>query len=343
MRCSFPAPPRAHWQRPNMAATGRGTPGGGFGDASGVPLPARVRIVEVGPRDGLQNEATLVATATKVELIERLADAGLGHIEAAAFVSPRRVPQMADGAEVLRALPRREGVVLSALVPNRRGLEAALAARCDEVAVFAAATEAFSRANIECSIAESLARFVPVIEAAREAGVPVRGYVSCVMGCPYQGEVAPAQAAAVAGELYRMGCHEISLGDTVGRGTPLATRRLVAACAREVPLAALAGHFHDTWGMAVANVCAALAAGIAIFDASVAGIGGCPFSPGATGNLASEDLAYLCEGLGIETGVDLAQLVEAGEFISRALGRPGASRVGRAWRARHAAGAAACA
>ncbi|GAB7535145.1 hydroxymethylglutaryl-CoA lyase [Burkholderia sp. 3C] len=314
-------------------------------DASGVPLPARVKLVEVGPRDGLQNEAAFVATATKIGLIERLLDAGARHIEAASFVSPKWVPQMADGAQVLAGVANAAGradAVLSALVPNLRGLEAALAARCDEVAVFAAASESFSRANIQCSIAESLARFVPVIEQARQAGVPVRGYVSCVLGCPYEGEVAPAQVAAVAGELYRMGCHEISLGDTVGRGTPLATRHMLDACVREVPVAALAGHFHDTWGMAVANVFAALQAGVAVFDASVSGIGGCPYSPGATGNLASEDLVYLCDGLGIETGIDLGRLVAAGETISAALGRPGVSRAARAWQARSAA-AVACA
>ncbi|WP_321905568.1 hydroxymethylglutaryl-CoA lyase [Paraburkholderia tropica] len=305
-------------------------------DGTSAALPASVRIVEVGPRDGLQNEAALVATADKIALIERLANAGLAHIEAAAFVSPRWVPQMADGAQVLGGIERRKGVTYSALVPNAQGLDAALGARVSEVAVFAAASESFSRKNINCSIDESLMRFEPVIEHARQAGIPVRGYVSCVLGCPFEGEIAPEAVASVAAQLYRMGCHEISLGDTIGTGTPLKTQRLIAACAHDVPLERLAGHFHDTWGMAASNVYAALESGVSVFDASVGGLGGCPYSPGASGNVATEDLVWLCEGLGIETGVDLAALVETGTWICAALGRPNASRTSRAWQARAA-------
>jgi hydroxymethylglutaryl-CoA lyase len=301
-------------------------------------FPDRVKIVEVGPRDGLQNEASFVPTAIKVELIQRLVDAGVRWIEAAAFVSPKWVPQMADGAQVLRDIGRRDGVVFSALVPNLKGLDAALEAKCDEVAVFAAASETFSRKNINCSIAESLDRFVPVVESALTAGVRVRGYVSCVLGCPFEGVIDPQQVATVAARLYRMGCHEISLGDTIGTGTPLKTRRMIEACAKDVPIEALAGHFHDTWGMAAANVCAALQTGVASFDSSVSGIGGCPYSPGATGNVATEDVVYLCHELGIETGIDLAALIDAGSYISDALKRETSSSVARATFALHRSG-----
>jgi hydroxymethylglutaryl-CoA lyase len=301
-------------------------------------FPDRVKIVEVGPRDGLQNEASFVPTAIKVELIQRLVDAGVRWIEAAAFVSPKWVPQMADGAQVLRDIGRRDGVVFSALVPNLKGLDAALDAKCDEVAVFAAASETFSRKNINCSIAESLDRFVPVVENALTAGVRVRGYVSCVLGCPFEGAIDPQQVAAVAARLYRMGCHEISLGDTIGTGTPLKTRRMIEACAKDVPVEALAGHFHDTWGMAAANIYAALQAGVACFDSSVSGIGGCPYSPGATGNVATEDVVYLCHELGIGTGIDLAALIDAGSFISDALKRETSSSVARATFALHRSG-----
>jgi hydroxymethylglutaryl-CoA lyase len=301
-------------------------------------FPDRVKIVEVGPRDGLQNEASFVPTAIKVELIRRLADAGVRWIEAAAFVSPKWVPQMADGAQVLRDIGRRDGVVFSALVPNLKGLDAALDAKCDEVAVFAAASETFSRKNINCSIAESLDRFVPVVENALTAGVRVRGYVSCVLGCPFEGAIDPQQVAAVAARLYRMGCHEISLGDTIGTGTPMKTRRMIEACAKDVPIEALAGHFHDTWGMAAANIYAALQAGVACFDSSVSGIGGCPYSPGATGNVATEDVVYLCHELGIGTGIDLAALIDAGSFISDALKRETSSSVARATFALHRSG-----
>ena len=293
-------------------------------------LPARVRIVEVGPRDGLQNEPGPIDVATKVALIERLADAGLAAIEAASFVSPKWVPQMAGSAEVMRALRRKPGVVYSALTPNMHGFESALAAGCDEVAVFAAATETFSRRNINCSIAESIERFRPVIDAAREHGLRCRGYISCVLGCPYEAAVDPQAVAQLAGALYGMGCYEISLGDTIGVGTPASTLRAFDACARVVPVDRLAGHFHDTWGMAIANIHAALGLGVASFDASVGGLGGCPYSPGASGNVATEDVAYLLHGLGIETGIDLDALVDCAAFISGVLGRAPQSKVARA-------------
>ena len=295
-----------------------------------MTLPSKVRIVEVGPRDGLQNEPRIVPTAIKVELINRLAACGLTTIEAAAFVSPKWVPQMADSAEVMRSLVRRAGVAYPVLVPNLKGLDAALAAGATEVAVFGAASEAFSRKNINCDIAESLARFRPVVAAARQAGVKVRGYVSCALGCPYQGEVAPGAVAEVAGALLEMGCYEISLGDTIGVGTPGQTRTVIDAVARRVPLPRLAGHFHDTDGMAIANLHAALEMGVAVFDASVAGLGGCPYAAGASGNVATEDVAYLLNGLGIETGIDLAALAETGAWIARQLGRETGSKAARA-------------
>lgn len=293
-------------------------------------LPSRVKLVEVGARDGLQNEKAVVPTEVKLELIARLADAGLRHIEATAFVSPKWVPQMADHDAVMRGVPRREGVVHSALTPNLKGFEAALAAGAQEVAVFAAASEAFSQRNINCSIAESLERFAPVMQAARAAAMPVRGYVSCVLGCPYQGRVEPQAVADVADALLDMGCHEISLGDTIGVGTPLATQRMLEVVMRRVPAERLAGHFHDTYGQALANVLASLQSGVATFDSSVAGLGGCPYAAGASGNVASEDLVYLLHGMGIETGVDLDKLAAAGDFICAALGQPTRSRVARA-------------
>jgi hydroxymethylglutaryl-CoA lyase len=290
-------------------------------------MPTRVRLVEVGARDGLQNESAIVATEVKLALIRLLADAGLSHIEATAFVSPKRVPQMADHDAVMRAVPRRPGLVYSALTPNLVGFEAALAAGADEVAVFGAASESFSQKNIHCSIAESLQRFEPVLSAARERRVPVRGYVSCVLGCPYEGAVAPSAVAGVADALYQMGCHEISLGDTIGVGTPGRTAALLEAVMRRVPVERLAGHFHDTYGQALANVYAALQLGVAVFDASVAGLGGCPYAPGASGNLATEDLLYMLDGLGIETGVRLDALLAADRYICAALGRTTLSRV----------------
>ncbi|MBS7844532.1 hydroxymethylglutaryl-CoA lyase [Pseudomonas fluorescens] len=293
-----------------------------------------VRLVEVGARDGLQNEARSLSVETRIALVERLADAGLRTIEAGAFVSPRWVPQMADSAAVLRGLGERHGVIYTALVPNLQGLDMALAAGCREVAVFAAASEAFSQKNINCSIAQSLERFEPVLAKALEAGVAVRGYVSCVLGCPFSGAVPVPQVVAVTQALYAMGCYEVSLGDTIGTGTPGATTRLIQACADAVPLSALAGHFHDTYGMAVANVQAAWQAGVRVFDSSVSGLGGCPYSPGATGNVATEELVYLFEGQGIATGVDLAKLLEVAVFIDKRLQRSGESRVAKALRAR---------
>jgi hydroxymethylglutaryl-CoA lyase len=290
-------------------------------------MPSRVRLVEVGPRDGLQNESAIVATAVKLELIRRLADSGLTHIEATAFVSPKRVPQMADHDAVMRGVSRRAGVTYSALTPNLAGFEAAMAAGADEVAVFGAASESFSQKNIHCSIAQSLQRFEDVLRAARARGVPVRGYVSCVLGCPYEGAIAPTAVARVAAALFEMGCHEISLGDTIGVGTPGRTTAMLEAVAQRVPVERLAGHFHDTYGQALANVYAALQLGVAVFDASVAGLGGCPYAPGASGNLATEDLLYMLDGLGIDTGVRLDALLAADRYICEALHRPTQSRV----------------
>ncbi|MGA3682984.1 hydroxymethylglutaryl-CoA lyase [Pseudomonas graminis] len=289
-----------------------------------------VRIVEVGARDGLQNEELTLPPSIRVQLLEKLASAGLRTIEAGAFVSPRWVPQMAGSDEVFKALPAHSDVTWTALVPNVQGLEAALATGCREVAVFAAASEAFSQKNINCSIAESLLRFQQVMVRARDAGVRVRGYVSCVMGCPFTGHVKPEAVAAVSASLYGMGCYEISLGDTIGTGTPAATKALIEACSKVIPVSAMAGHFHDTYGMAIANIYAALETGVRVFDSSVAGLGGCPYSPGATGNVATEDVLYLLDGLALNHGVDLEALIDTGEFINAQLGRETASRVARA-------------
>jgi hydroxymethylglutaryl-CoA lyase len=300
-------------------------------------LPKKVRIVEVGPRDGLQNEKAQVPTKVKLELIGRLADAGLQAIEATAFVSPKWIPQMADHTEVLEGIVRKPGVSYPVLTPNLKGFQAALAAGATEVAVFGAASEAFSKRNINCSIAESLERFRPVADAAREAGVKVRGYISCVLGCPYEGEIAPAKVAEVARALHAMGCYEISLGDTIGTGTPGKTQAMIEACARGVPIERLAGHYHDTYGQALANIYAALEMGMATFDASVAGLGGCPYAKGASGNVATEDVLYLLNGLGIETGVDLGRVVEAGQWICGAIGKEPQSKAGKAIAAKRAA------
>lgn len=302
-----------------------------------MPLPAKVRIVEVGPRDGLQNEPRTVPTAVKIELAERLADAGLPAVEAGAFVSPKWVPQMADSAAVLAGIRRKPGVSYPVLVPNMQGFEAAVAAAADEIAIFGAASETFSRKNINCSIAESLERFAPVAAAAIRRGIRVRGYVSCVAGCPYEGEVAPAAVAAVAKALDAMGCHCVSLGDTIGVGTPRRIQAVVEAVAREVPIERLGVHLHDTYGQALANIYAALELGVATVDSSVAGLGGCPYAKGASGNVATEDVVYMLDGLGIETGVDLARVFDAGRFICAALGREPASKVARALAARRAA------
>ena len=293
-------------------------------------VPDFVRVVEVGPRDGLQNEACEVPTGVKVELIERLADAGLPAVEATAFVSPKWVPQMADHTEVLERIRRKPGVSYPVLTPNLKGFEAARAAGASEVAIFGAASEAFSRKNINCSIAESLERFRPIVLESRKHGIKVRGYVSCVLGCPYEGEVKPERVADVAAALYEMGCYEVSLGDTIGVGTPGRTQAMLEACARRVPLERLAGHFHDTYGQALANVYASLELGVATFDASVAGLGGCPYAAGATGNVATEDVVYLLHGLGIATGVDLERLAETGRWICGILGKDSSSKVGRA-------------
>ena len=293
-------------------------------------LPKHVKIVEVGPRDGLQNEKQAIDTATKVELIARLGASGLKTIEATAFVSPKWVPQMADNAEVMRQITRLNGVTYPVLTPNLKGLEAALATGVTEVAVFAAASEAFSQKNINCSIDESIERFVPVIESAREHGVAVRGYVSTVVGCPYQGDVPPEKVAEVSKALFDLGCYEISLGDTIGVGTPLKVQTMLAEVSKAVPMDKLAGHFHNTYGMAIANIYASLQMGMAVFDASVAGLGGCPYAKGASGNVATEDVVYLLNGLGIDSGVDLTSLVETAVWVSAQLGRAPASNVAKA-------------
>ncbi len=289
-----------------------------------------VRIVEVGPRDGLQNEAREVPTAVKVELIERLADAGLPAVEATAFVSPKWVPQMADHTEVLERIRRKPGVDYPVLAPNLKGFEAARAAGATEVAVFAAASEAFSKKNINCSIAESLERFRPVAAEAKKHGIKVRGYVSCVLGCPYEGDIAPTRVADVAAALAEMGCYEVSLGDTIGTGTPGKTKAMIEACAGRVPVGKLAGHYHDTYGQALANIYASLEVGVATFDASIAGLGGCPYAAGASGNVATEDVVYMLNGLGVRTGVDLDKLVDIGAWICGVLGREPSSKAARA-------------
>ncbi|HSO34945.1 MAG TPA: hydroxymethylglutaryl-CoA lyase [Labilithrix sp.] len=295
-----------------------------------------VRIIEVGPRDGLQNEKVQVDTAVKLELIERLVSCGLREIEATSFVSPTWVPQMADHDQLMRQLKRRPGVRHPVLTPNLRGYRNAVAAGADHIAVFASASEAFSKKNINCTIEGSFARFEPVFEAARADGVAVRGYVSCVVACPYEGPVAPARVAEVARRLHDQGCYEVSLGDTIGVGTPATVLPMLEAVARDVPLAKLAGHFHDTYGMAVANVYASYELGLRAFDSSVGGLGGCPYAKGATGNVATEDVVYLLRDRGIDTGIDLDALVDCATWISERLGRTVGSRVGRAIAARRA-------
>ena len=295
-----------------------------------MTLPSHVRLIEVGPRDGLQNEALPISVADKVQLVDALTDAGLGYIEVGSFVSPKWVPQMAGSTEVFAQIRRKPGVVYGALAPNMRGFEDAVAAGVKEVAVFAAASEAFSQRNINCSISESLARFVPIIEAARQHGISMRGYVSCVLGCPYEGQVSPQQVAQVAQELFAMGCYEVSLGDTIGTGTPTATRTMFEAVTAYVPREKLAGHFHDTYGQALVNIYASLQEGIAVFDSSIAGLGGCPYAKGASGNVATEDVLYMLNGMGIDTGVDMDKLLLAGEHICQVLGRVTGSRVAKA-------------
>ena len=295
-----------------------------------MKLPARVKIVEVGPRDGLQNEAQVVPTAIKIELIERLAAAGLRVIEATSFVSPKWVPQMGDNAAVLRGIKRHAATVYPVLTPNLQGFDAAVEAGATEVAIFGAASESFSRKNINCSIAESLKRFEPVISAASALEMPVRGYVSCVVGCPYEGAIDPNKAADVAKILFDMGCYEVSLGDTIGVGNPASITRLIEACVRIAPIEKLAGHYHDTYGMAIANIYSSLQMAMAVFDSSIAGLGGCPYAKGASGNVATEDVVYLLQGLGIETGIDLAKLAVVGDWISSAINRPNGAKAGRA-------------
>jgi hydroxymethylglutaryl-CoA lyase len=303
---------------------------------SGRELPRAVRLVEVGPRDGLQNEKVTVPTDVKVTLIDMLTDAGFPAIETTSFVSPKWVPQMADAADVMARIARKPGVRYPVLTPNMKGFEAARAAGADEVAVFVAATESFSRRNINCSIDESLERARPIFAAAQSTQIRVRGYISVVLGCPYEGDVDPAQVADVAFALYEMGAYEVSLGDTIGTGTAGRTQALIGKVAERVPVAALAGHFHDTYGQALANVYAALERGVATFDCSVAGLGGCPYAKGATGNVASEDVLYLLDGLQIHTGIDMEKVREAGRYISGFLHRETASRVSRALDARGA-------
>lgn len=292
-----------------------------------MPFPSSVRIVEVGPRDGLQNEAQTILAETKAELIDRLGAAGCRTIEAGSFVSPRWVPQMADTAEVLSRIRRLPGVSYPVLVPNMKGLEAAIASGCEEVAVFASASEAFSRHNINCSIDESLERFAPVLARAHDHRIKVRGYVSCVLGCPYQGAVPAENVAEVARRLFEAGCYEISLGDTIGTGTPFAAMKMVETVARDVPMSALALHFHDTYGQALANIYACLSLGVSVVDSAVGGLGGCPYAKGASGNVATEDLLYMLKGMDVETGIDLDQIVDAAQFIATSLGQRPNSRV----------------
>jgi hydroxymethylglutaryl-CoA lyase len=289
-----------------------------------------VKIVEVGPRDGLQNEKQPVSVETRIELIRRLVGAGLKNIEAVSFVSPKWVPQMAGAAEVMQGVPRGNGVQYSALTPNLQGLEAAISVGLTEVAVFGAASDTFSQRNINCSIRESLEKFRTVTQIALANGIRVRGYVSCVLGCPYEGYVSPEKVAEVALLMREMGCYEISLGDTIGKGTPRSTEQLLEVCLRSIPAENLAGHFHDTYGMAIANISKSLEMGIRVFDSSIAGLGGCPYAKGASGNVATEEVAYLMKEMGFETGIDIVHLVQAGQFINHELNRMSSSRVGQA-------------
>ncbi len=305
-----------------------------------MPYPEFVKLVEVGPRDGLQNERETIPADIKVELVDRLTAAGFPNIEAASFVSPKWVPQMATSTEVMARIQRRPGVIYSALVPNMKGFDAALAAQADEVVIFGAASEAFSQKNINCSIAESIARFADVATAAKQHGLRLRGSVSCSFGCPYQGEVTPEAVADVVRRMRDLGCDEIDIADTIGVGTAGKVKQAFEQVSREFPLAQLAGHFHDTYGQALANILAALQVGVSIFHASVAGLGGCPYAKGATGNVSTEDVLYLLQGLGIRTGIDLDAVVDAGQFISNHLGRKAVSRAGNAITARRAHAAA---
>ena len=295
-------------------------------------LPKKVKIVEVGPRDGLQNESQVLATADKITLIERLSDTGLEYIEATSFVAKKWIPQLGDAEEVMVGLKRRHEVHYSALVPNLMGLERAMSVGLEEVAVFTAASEAFTQKNINCTIQESLERFEPVLALAKQKNIKVRGYVSCALGCPYQGDVAPEAVAVVAKKLYDLGCYEISLGDTIGVGTVQKVNVMLDAVMSVVPTDALAIHFHDTYGQALINIYAALQKGIYIIDSAVAGLGGCPYAKGATGNVATEDVLYALDGLGIKTGVDIAKIVSVAHWVSDKLGKSSQSKVARAWK-----------
>lgn len=296
-----------------------------------MALPKKVRIVEVGPRDGLQNEKQAIPTAAKIQLIENLVDAGLTYIEAGSFVNPKWVPQMADSGEVFSGISRKPGVTYAALTPNLQGYERAIAVNATEVAIFAAASEAFSQKNINCSISESIQRFEALIDAAKAQQIPVRGYISCVAGCPYSGAVDVHTVASIARELLAMGCYEISLGDTIGVGTAGQIKQLIETLARDIPVEKIAAHMHDTYGQALANIYAALEMGVSVVDSSVAGLGGCPYAAGATGNIATEDVVYLLNGLGIEHGVDLDKLIYAGNTISAVLNKPSNSKVAKAF------------
>ncbi|MEA3587235.1 hydroxymethylglutaryl-CoA lyase [Pseudidiomarina sp. 1APP75-27a] len=286
----------------------------------------QIKLVEVGPRDGLQNEQAIPVSA-KIQLVNDLTAAGVSYIETGSFVSPKWVPQMADSGDVFAAIERKKGVTYAALTPNLKGFEAARAAAADEVAIFGAASESFSQKNINCSIAESLARFEPVLEAAKAANLKVRGYVSCVLGCPYEGDIAPEQVAWVAEKLFAMGCYEVSLGDTIGVGTPLKAQRMLATVAEKVPMQHLALHFHNTYGQALANIASCLPLGVRTLDSAVAGLGGCPYAKGASGNVASEDVVYMLEGMGYETGIHLPHLISAGQHICASLGQQPRSQV----------------
>ena len=294
-------------------------------------LPEKVRIVEVGPRDGLQNEVIPISANDKIALIEKLSDAGIKYIESGSFVSPKWVPQMATSTEVFEKINREQGVTYAALTPNMRGFEGAMAVNASEVAIFGAASESFSQKNINCSIEESLERFAPIMAAAQKANIKVRGYVSCVLGCPYEGDIAPEQVAKVAIKLYQMGCYEISLGDTIGVGTPANVTKMIQAVSARVPTDKLAVHFHDTYGQALTNIYAALQMGIKVVDSAIAGLGGCPYAKGASGNVATEDVVYMLNGLGIETAIDFNKLLEAGWYISEKLGKAPVSKVSNAY------------
>jgi len=297
-------------------------------------LPTQVKIVEVGPRDGLQNEKTPISAQDKIALIDLLSDAGLGYIESGSFVSPKWVPQMATSTDVFNGIKRKEGVTYAALTPNMKGFDAAMAVNASEVAIFGAASEAFSQKNINCSIDESLARFEPIMAAAKQANVPVRGYVSCVVGCPYDGRIAPEKVADVSEKLFNMGCYEISLGDTIGVGTAASVQEMIQAVSQRIPVEKLAVHFHDTYGQALTNIYTALQSGIRVVDSAIAGLGGCPYAKGASGNVATEDVVYLLKGLGIETGIDFDKLLRAGWFISEKVGKAPVSKVSNAYLAK---------